>query len=401
MRISILARGFVLALLSAITAHAGGADLALTGATLVPQPGEQAIKNATVVVRDGRISALGSGLAPPPNLSTIDVGGRVVTAGLWNAHVHFTDPDLESKSQWLLDDMLLRYGFTSVVDTGSAPEVLRALVQRIDNGELRGPRVLSAGGSFVYRDGTPSYLPKGILPELGSADEAVRGVNFVLDAGAAGIKIFSGSFQADRETIWLPAEIVRAVTRTAHARDAWVISHPTDETGLRRAVENGVDILAHTAPPAGVLAADLLATILENDVAVVPTLKLWHWELTRFGVPAETVAAYQQAGVDQLKQVHAAGGEILFGTDVGYMTDYDTRDEFAALARAGLDFHAILRSLTTSPATRFGFGDGIVRVGAEADLAVFAEDPRVDATHFADLRYTVRSGVVVYRAPES
>src|SRR5690606_4127688 len=136
---------------------------------------------------------------------------------------------------------LFRYGFTSVVDTGD-PGVLRALREAIASGRVAGPRILVAGGSFVYADGTPSYLPKGLLPELTTPDEAAPAVQNVLDAGADGIKIFSGSFQTPDHTIHLPLEIIRAITDAAHARGAFVVSHPTDRDGLVNAVDGGVDV---------------------------------------------------------------------------------------------------------------------------------------------------------------
>ncbi len=57
------------------------------------------------------------------------------------------------------------------------------------------------------------------------------------------------------------------------------------------------------------------------------------------------------------QQVHhfsAAGGNLLFGTDVGYITDYSTRDEYSLLTGAGLNFRQILTMLTTAPAKQFG-----------------------------------------------
>ena len=68
-----------------------------------------------------------------------------------------------------------------------------------------------------------------------------------------------------------------------------------------------------------------------------------------------------------------AGGRILFGTDVGYMSEYDTTGELAALVRCGLDSPAILRALTTEPATAFGRRDlGMIAAGATADLTALA-----------------------------
>ena len=221
----------------------------------------------------------------------------------------------------------------------------------------------------------------------------------VLAAGAEGVKIFTGSFQTPEHTILLPAEIVAAVTKTAHANGAFVVAHPTSRQGVVNAVMNGVDVLAHTAPPAGRFDDNLIRAIVERNVAMVPTLKLWSWELGRTGVPRVVIDAFERRGVGQVRQLHVAGGELLFGTDVGYMTDFDPRREYELLEQAGLGFGAILRMLTTNPARRFGEGEtGTVRAGAPGDLVVYEDDPALSPASFSRVAYAIRGGRIVYEA---
>src|SRR5690606_9016375 len=308
--------------------------------------------DATITIKKGSIKRVTQGEPDSTPACVLDVGGRVVLAGFWNTHVHFTRPEfaqLETAAP-LLRSMLLQYGFTSVVDTGADPRVIHPLRDAIRSGTVPGPHIIIAGGSFVFENGTPSYLPHGLLPELSNPEEAASAVVAALDAGADGIKIFSGSFQSPNHTIYLPPEIVARVTETAHSRGSFVVSHPTDRQGVVIAVENGVDVLAHTAPPAGKLGPALIARMLERKVALTPTLKLWRWELKRHGVPSNISDDHERSGVNQLREVHAAGGEVLFGTGVGYMDDCNTSEELRLMARAGLDFDAILATLTTNPA---------------------------------------------------
>lgn len=377
-----------------------GGDLLITNATLHAAPGETPLHRADILVRDGRIASVTSGRpAPSPDVARLDARGRTVTAGLWNCHVHLTDPRLRSAPQEVLTQMLLRYGFTSVVDTGSVAGDTLALRRAIAAGELLGPRIVMAGGGFVYTDGTPSYLPRGLLPELHDAASAPRSVEAVLAAGAEGVKIFTGSFRTPEHTILLPAEIIAAVTKTAHANGAFVVAHPTSRQGVVNAVMNGVDVLAHTAPPAGRFDDDLIRAIVERNVAMVPTLKLWSWELGRTGVPQFVTDAFERRGVEQVRQLHLAGGELLFGTDVGYMTDFDPRREYELLEQAGLEFGAILRMLTTNPARRFGEGEtGTVRAGAPGDLVVYEDDPALSPASFSRVAYAIRGGRIVYDA---
>ncbi len=375
------------------------ADVVIVNARLVASPDSIAQPDTTIVVSNGKIKSIAQNVADRGILAgveVIDAGGRFVTAGFWNSHVHFTDPRLATETQAMLDIMLLKYGFTSVLDTGSDLRNTLQIIAAIREGRLVGPDIFMANGSLVYKDGTPSYLPGVQLPEVVTPEQAAAIVNGVLDMGVAGIKIFSGSFISPTKTVLLPVVIIQAITRAAHKRGSFVIAHPTDRDGLVAAIDGGVDILAHTAPPAGVLEQKLLDRLVSNDISIVPTLKLWQWELNRHGVPEEDVSAYQSTGVQQLRDLHAAGVRVLFGTDVGYMQDFDTTDEFRLMAEASLTYRDILNSLTTAPAAQYGKVSGIVGVGEVGDLVILDADPLQDVTAFADVWKTIRGGEVVF-----
>jgi imidazolonepropionase-like amidohydrolase len=105
------------------------------------------------------------------------------------------------------------------------------------------------------------------------------------------------------------------------------------------------------------------------------------------------------AGVQQVSAYSKAGGEILFGTDVGYTDAYDTTEEYRLLGRA-LDWRQILKTLTAAPAERFGYAErkGRLARGMDADLVVLDGDPSKDITAFARVRLTVRGGRTIYDA---
>ena len=106
-----------------------------------------------------------------------------------------------------------------------------------------------------------------------------------------------------------------------------------------------------------------------------------------------------ETALPQLQAYSQAGGQILFGTDVGYIDQFDTSEEFLWMSRAGLTFQQILASLTTNPAARFGDSTrrGRVASGMDADLVVLSADPALDATAFAKVRYTIRAGKIIYQ----
>jgi imidazolonepropionase-like amidohydrolase len=105
--------------------------------------------------------------------------------------------------------------------------------------------------------------------------------------------------------------------------------------------------------------------------------------------------------VQEVKSYSEAGGQILFGTDVGHINQFDTTEEFTLMSRAGMDFRQGLASLTTNPADRFGFAahSGRVAKGMDADLVVLRADPSLDAAAFAKVKYTIRSGKIIHSEP--
>jgi imidazolonepropionase-like amidohydrolase len=134
--------------------------------------------------------------------------------------------------------------------------------------------------------------------------------------------------------------------------------------------------------------------MVDRQMGMTPTLKMFQ----------DTVSsndAYLGPIHEVVRQFRELGGQLLFGTDVGYMTDYATEGEFRALARTGLDTRGILRMLTTAPALRFGVGKevGTVTAGARADLVVLEGDPIEDLGAFARVRATVRAGQILYENP--
>jgi imidazolonepropionase-like amidohydrolase len=100
----------------------------------------------------------------------------------------------------------------------------------------------------------------------------------------------------------------------------------------------------------------------------------------------------------QLRSYSEAGGQILFGTDVGYTEHFDTAEEFAWMSRAGMSFQQILAPLTTNPAERFGYSShsGRIAKGMEADLVVLSADPAQDVSAFSRVAFTIRLGKIIF-----
>ena len=166
---------FVVALgCSAVAAQdSGRSGLALVGGTIYVDPASAPIRDGVVLVQNGRIAAVGrkSAVRVPRGVPVLDCTGMVITAGFWNSHVHFFErkwadaasiPASDLQSQ--LEAMLTRYGFTSVWDTWSMWENTRKIRERIESGEVAGPRIRSTGTGLVPPNpGIPGDAILGIL----------------------------------------------------------------------------------------------------------------------------------------------------------------------------------------------------------------------------------------------
>jgi len=376
--------------------------LAFIGGRVYTTPDAPPIDDSVVLVQSGRITAVGSRATTsvPPSTTTIECTGLVVTAGFQNSHVHFTPPGWTTPSSAPAREvvnqllaMLTRWGFTTVVDTGSDPAMTGLLRRRIESGEVSGPRILTAGLPLYPPNGVPYYVRETVpanlvnaLPQPASPDETaalVRG-----DSGSRDvIKLFAGSW-IDRNTVRpMPADIAASAVREAHALGKLVFAHPSNVAGLDVALSAGVDVLAHAIEDTDGFMPSHLDRMKRQNLALVPTFTLFEG--------AEHV-------IEWVRRYASAGGQILFGTDVGYLENVNPADEYAFMARAGIGYREVLASLTTSPAQRFReeARRGRVAPGLEADLVVLWADPALDPRAFADVRYTVREGRIIYAAAD-
>jgi imidazolonepropionase-like amidohydrolase len=382
--------------------QAQSSELALVGARIYPAPDAKPIFNGVVHIRDGRIENVGeaASLRLPPHISVMDCTGASIAAGFWNSHIHFTDPQWENAAALpaarltkQLERMLTRYGFTTVFDLGSLFVNTQALRARIEAGEVQGPRIFTVGEPLAAKDGTPYYIKPLRLPELYSPAQAAELAAAKLAQGADGIKLHVGAI-VDRERnahVRIAVDLVRAVAEVAHRQGKLVFAHPQYRDGLESAVEGGVDVLAHVTEELDRWGPDLLARVKSRHMTLIPTLKL---------LAGAEPSWQQQALLTQVGDYARAGGQILFGTDAGFLPDCDPTDEYALMQKAGMSYREILSALTTAPAQRFGLEKrtGRLAPGFDADLVVLSGDPASDVRNFARIRYTLRKGKVIYRA---
>jgi imidazolonepropionase-like amidohydrolase len=403
---------FLLSLVLVTNGLCQGSDLALTGAKIYPSPSEPPIDNGIVLIHDGQILAVGqaSTVKIPHAATVMNCHGLTVTAGFWNNHVHTFTPGLidarDSSAKELdgqLETMFNRWGFTTVFDLSSVLDNTLALRSRIESGELRGPRILTVGEPIWTME--PVYARDFLaqnhisVMHIETPEQAVALVRDHAAKGANGIKLFTGSYQGQGKVALLPVAVAKAAVVEAHRHGMPVFAHPQNVDGVDIAISSGVDVLAHTVPQSPPWTPDFTLRLQRAHLALIPTLTLFDFEARKEHDSDQEREAWLAKMVAELRAYSQAGGEILFGTDIGYIDHYDTTMEFTLMSQAGMNYRDILTSLTTNPARKFGGSNrtGRIAKGADADLVVLNADPAQDITAFAKVHYTIRKGKVIYQ----
>jgi imidazolonepropionase-like amidohydrolase len=383
--------------------------LALVGGTIYANPLDEPIRDGVVLIRDGKIARVGSTTVArvPSTAERLDCSGLTITAGFWNSHVHFFErkwanaaaiPSGELGRQ--LQDMLSRYGFTGAFDLSSSWENTRTIRDRIESGEVAGPRIRSTGPGLIPPN--PGIPPDPVLGVLGQMKTALNEVGDAAQAGAAAKRLLEEGVDGIKLFVSAPSKaalsesVMRAAVDEAHRAGKPVFVHPNSSADVLAAVQAGADVVGHTTP-SGAWSDEILVAMKQHNVALTPTLYLWKYFLRHDRVSAQDRSVKTTA--EQLRGWVAARGTVLFGTDLGAV-DYDPTEEYLLMSDTGMSFRQILASMTTAPAERFGESKNLGRVAAgfDADLVVLSGDPAKNIRALASIVYTIRSGKIIYRA---
>jgi imidazolonepropionase-like amidohydrolase len=377
-------------------------DLAITRATVYAAPDSPARKDVTVVIRHGVIEGVGEHLRISKDIETISCQGCVVLAGFWNAHVHFMEPKWNDAANQpaatltrQMSEMLTHSGFTTVVDTASDGENTTALRRRVQSGEVLGPRIITAGIPIFPAHALPYYLadlPAELKAKLGQPETAADAAAIVDKNRAAGydiVKLFTGSIVSPGHITPMRVEIARAAADEAHRHGQLVFSHSSNLEGTKVAIEAGVDVLAHTPEVTSGIDEAMLRRMIAQHMTIIPTLKLFSRD--------DDIANIRLLDY----RFHQLGGRLVYGTDTGFLPDYDQSEEFRQLMQAGFGFREVLAMLTTAPAELFHLSqrEGKVMPGMRGNLTVLSEDPASGHPEaFIKVKYTIRDGDVIWRS---
>lgn len=323
------------------------------------------ITDAQVTCEGGVIAAFGPREPGPDTDDVLETDGFLLPAGAdRHVHVGLSDPVA-----------ILRRGVTAVRDLAWPADRIFPLADSSEVPGFNGPLIRAAGPMLTAPGGYPTseaWAPPGTGLELNDAATAATAVRDLAIRGAVAIKV---SLNADAGPT--PGDaVLGAICDEAAERDLPVTAHAQGRGQVERALGAGVRELAHTpwSEPLG-----------DSTLAAAAARMRWVSTLDIHGFGRDTPEL--RCAIDNLARFHRAGGEIVYGTDLGngpvppgvHLT------ELRWLRQAGLTTEQVLEA----------FVRATVQVGAPADLLVVGESPLGDVAALDDLKLVVRSGEIV------
>ncbi|MBX9403286.1 amidohydrolase family protein [Lysobacter sp. BMK333-48F3] len=392
---------------------------------LIAEPGEAALGPHTLLLRDGRVQRLQSGLdrTAEAGARVLDLSQACVLPGLIDAHMHLAidseaDPALYAEPARLALAVagyarrLLRAGVTTVRDVGDNTGVTYAVRDAIEAGTVEGPRILAAG-RIVSRSGghgAKRAAPGDVAAPPAACDgpeSCRRAVRENVEAGADWIKLtVSGSGRetggrAQAAPILFQDELDNA---TAAARQAQrpVAAHAHSTQAIDLALRAGARTIEHGT----YFDAGSTALFKRRQAYLVPTAFIAHYvgtQLDRFaggrdGQSQQDLRAWVDAARQTPGRAWRAGVPLALGTDAGpsFATDATAR-EVAHYVESGVPAAAALRAATAGNADALGLGAelGRLRPGLRADLIAVDGDPQRDPALLQRVRMVMKHGRLV------
>jgi len=396
-------RAFAVAAASALFANAGAAQLpqellAITRANVVDGVSDTRLRNATIVIRAGKIESIRENGAVPAGARVLDAGGRWVAPGLIDAHTHI---------RTVADARRALLSGVTTVRSASVPNYQDVALRDIaKSGWMILPDALATGvfvspdlGETITADARLAPLAAGVrTPEqlrLLVQVNAAHGVNWIKTRGTER----AGLPDTDpRQQTYTEAQL-RVVVEEAAKANIPVMAHAHGDEGAYAAVRAGVKSIEHGT----YLSDSTLRLMKERNVWLVPTLSTIVDLTTPGGDYSDPVlelrGQHMQPRIeDVIRRAHAMGVRIAAGADTDYHRESTTRISHEVMRFVGLGLTPVqaLATATSGAAELLGVGNatGQLRVGYEADLIVLEHDPLAHPGTLRDPLLVITNGRV-------
>ncbi|HEV7395889.1 MAG TPA: amidohydrolase family protein [Pyrinomonadaceae bacterium] len=417
------------------------AKLALVGGMLLDGYEVPPLHHATILIEGNRIVKVGPSaeVSIPPDAKVIDTSGRVMMPGLIDVHVHLQilghgdylrwDPwiaknNLLEKVAKISAKQLLSAGVTSAVDLGGTLKESLEVRDRINRGDIPGPR-MSVSGPWITRS-----LGEGFYST--ALDDQIL-VDTPAQAAAAVDKLAAAGVDVIKAYVNLGPAHYKAIVDAAHKHHLLVHAHVYDPDNVRDAFEAGVDVLQHVGS-AGVPTYDpaLVKAIAVKGTPVVvtaahrafvfpatvefperlqdPQLKVDFgqqiWDEVQNSLQAFQRLSYFSTTDQEIRYSRASLGQWIdsnvtmgMGTDSGSPMNFHTESlwrELKAHVDLGMSPQRAICAATRINAQILGKGNelGTIEPGKLADIIVVNGDPLFDIATLANVEVVMKNGRV-------
>ena len=415
----------IFALLALTTTAHADTKLIYAG-TLFAVPGQEPLKEQTIVVKDGKIAEVKAGFVlGSAGERVIDLRNKFVLPGLIDCHVHIlSELGPKSKLETVEDDeaavalrgatyalRTLRAGFTTVRDLGERSPAIFALRRAINDGMIAGPRLIVAGSTLTPTGGhaqTYGYREdiNHIFASTGVCDgveDCRRAVRLQVSRGADVIKLVAtggvlSDIKAGVDQQFTDDEL-SSIVKTAHGLGRRVAAHAHGVAGINAALRAGVDSIEHGS------------YVDDQSIALFRKTGAYHVPTVLAGV---TAAEYAKTGgflseaqkakallvgplmQNALKRSYAGGVKIAFGTDTGVSPHGQNAKEFTLMVGAGMPAAEAIKAATVNAADLLQLTNsvGTIEAGKAADIVAVDQDPTREIKTLERMRFVMRAGQI-------
>ena len=404
-------------------ASSGARRVAVRAAHLLDPASGQRTDDVVVLIEGDRVAQVGTHLAIPPGVETIDLGRATLLPGLIDVHTHLTTQSEEYYADTFRRSPIdaavraptyagrtLAAGFTSVRDVGAGEYVDVALRNAINDGVVSGPRMavatlaLSATGGHGDLNGFSPYLRFETFSGVADGvDELRKKVRENIKRGADWIKVLAGAgVLSEEESAGAPQYSQEELNALVAEGAMWgrkVAAHAHGAEAIKRAARAGVASVEH----GGLVDEEGVRIMKEHGTYLVPDIITDVYILEHGAeqqLPAKIIEKERSLRGQQdanWSRAFKAGVKFAFGTDAGVYPHGQNARQFALLVKhVGLSPIDAIRMATTNAADLMGWQNRVGRTapGYFADLIAVSGDPLADVSELERVRWVMKGGVV-------
>tara|TARA_R110000796_G_scaffold231222_3_gene349076 strand:+ start:2032 stop:5214 length:3183 start_codon:yes stop_codon:yes gene_type:complete len=380
-----------------------------TGGKVITMENDQVIDNGVVIVKDNKIVSVGdANTIIPKNAQVIDISGKTIMPGIFDAHAHGgqADDEIIPQQNWALYSGL-SLGVTSIHDPSNDTTEIFAASELQKAGNIVGPRIFSTG-TILYGANLPGYTS-----HVDSLDDAKFHLERLKKVGAFSVKSYNQPRRDQRQQI------------IAAARELEMMVVPEGGSLLQHnlsMIADGHTTVEHSLPAASIY-NDIKQFWSQTEVHYTPTLVVayggisgehyWYdktdvWAHPRLSmyVPHDILDArsmrrttapdehYNHFNVARVaNELNNIGVKPNIGAH-GQREGLAAHWEMWMFAQGGMSNMEVLKTATINPAVTFGMDHqlGSIKVGKLADLIVIDGDPLADIRTTDKVTYTMVNG---------